>query len=121
MKFYYEGKLIRTSKNHVYTHAVIDMASGKLIGCRASEDAARSVISSEISSYKTGIKNTQSMQKAIEQGKRMYRVTEGRRSCYMPIDSGDTLERCREWIEYREKAIERIRKDWKVVELEARA
>lgn len=34
-KFYYNGKLIRTSENHHYTHAVFD-GNGKLVGCRGS-------------------------------------------------------------------------------------
>ena len=118
MKFYYNGKLVRTSKNHVYTHAVIDMSNGHVEGCRANKEAAESIISSEISRVSNSIQNHESALKAIEQGKTMYRVKEGRRSYWMPIrTTGEDFKHCIEWCENHIKEVER---NWKVVELEAR-
>ena len=120
MKFYYKGKLVRTSKTHVYTHAVINATTGNLIGCRSSEDGARSLISSEISAYQRGIENGQSKIKAMEQGKRMYYLKDGRHSCYYPISKDDSVENTMDWIKASERQIEYIKNNWIVVELEAR-
>lgn len=119
MKFYYKDKLIRTSKSHIYTHAVIDMTTGGLIGCRSSETTARQVISTEISQWQRGIKNYQSLLKAIEQGKQMFRLTEGRRSWYEPVGNR-TVEHCNKCIKHSEEQIQYIIDNWQVVELEAR-
>lgn len=119
MKFYYNGKLVRTS-THNYTHAVINTKNGNVVGCRTSEDAAQKVISSEISQYRTGIQNTMSLMRALEQGKKSYLVKVGHRSFMERITESHSIQRCQEWIESNEKQIEYIRKNWKVVELEVR-
>lgn len=122
MKFYYNGKLVRTSKAHVYTHAVIDQASGSLKGCRSNKDAALSIISSQISRYETDIKNCEIAIKALKAGKSYYVVKERGRS--YPIRFKDiedpTVDGYTKWIELDKKRIEYIRENWKVVELEAR-
>ena len=120
MKFYYNDKLVRTSANHMYTHAVIDVRTGKVIGCRSSEQTAHSVISSEISGQRGNIKGTQVLMKAIEQKKKMYRCTLGNRSWYEPVTKEDSIEKCLEWIKYHEDRIKYIQENWKVVKLEAR-
>ena len=43
MKFYYNGNLIRTSKTHVYTHAVLK-PDGKPFACSSSLDGAKKAI-----------------------------------------------------------------------------
>ncbi len=40
MKFYYNGKLVRTSKTHYYTHAVMT-ADNRLISCASSYELAQ--------------------------------------------------------------------------------
>ena len=40
MKFYYEGKLVRTSANHIYTHAIITK-NGGVLACASSYDRAQ--------------------------------------------------------------------------------
>ena len=119
MKFYYQDKLVRTSKNHIYTHAVIDQATNKLIGCRSTKEAAEAVKSSEISRYRTDINNCKRAIKEYEAGKSYYFVKIAGRSC--PIKFGSkTPKDFEEYIKSDEANIERVTKDWIVVELEAR-
>ena len=53
MKFYFDGELIRTSKAHRYTHAVVlptkPGATNKwdVLGCRASLASARALLAQE--------------------------------------------------------------------------
>lgn len=121
MKFYYNGKLVRTSKNHVYTHAVIDQKNESLKGCRANKDTALSIISSEISRIEKEIKDCKTAIKALEAGKSYYVIKE--RGHSYPIRFKDvndpTVERYTKWIEEYNQTIEYIRKNWIVVELEA--
>lgn len=119
MKFYYNGELIRTSKTHVYTHAVIT-TEGKCAGCRNSKEAAESIITSEIGRAEQSIKNSRNKIKAMEAGKKMYSVVEGRRRYYMPIEADDSVENTQGWIDGRLNWIEHVKNNWKVVELEAR-
>ena len=41
MKFYYEDKLIRTSKTHVYTHALIGQNGKAITAAQPAKDAKR--------------------------------------------------------------------------------
>lgn len=120
MKFYYEGKLVRTSKNHIYTHAVIDVTTGSLKGCRANEDTAYSIITSHIKACELGIKNSEAAIKALEAGKSGYFIKEGRCSYFHKFGKENTKERYIKSIKWNEEEIERVQKNWKVVELEAR-
>lgn len=120
MKFYYNGQLVRTSKNHEYTHAVIDITDGKCVGCRVGEDKADAIIRSEISASERSIENCKRAIKAMEQGKSGYYVKEGRRTWYCKFTTSNTIERYRESIDYLNSYIDRINSTWKVVELEVR-
>lgn len=121
MKFYYNGKLIRTSKNHTYTHAVIDMSDGSLKGCRASKETAEALIRSEISQYEKWIAEKKKAIKAIENGKNYYITKERGRSYKITIDQPyQTIEWYTKGIEGNNKGIEHIKANWQVVELEAR-
>ena len=119
MKFYYNDKLVRTS-SHAYTHAVIDTQTGELIGCRTSKKNAESIISSEISRCMTGIKNSESHLKAIQQGKRLYRYKYGRKYSWEKVEKEDSVETCQRFLDGFKKHIEYVENNWKVVELEAR-
>lgn len=121
MKFYYNGNLVRTSKNHIYTHAVVNTVSGKAIGCRANKENAEAIISSEIAQYERGIKNCESAIKALQSGKSGYYSKDGRRSWFCKFDPDRTVSDYEEWIESRRNRIEEIKATWKVVELEARS
>ena len=120
MKFYYNGQLIRTSKSHEYTHAVIDTLTGECKGCRVGKDKAEAIISSEIASHEKYIANYKSAIKAMESGKSGYYAKEGRHTYYHKIPIDRTVDKYREWIEWNRKYIDSVKADWKVVELEVR-
>jgi hypothetical protein len=118
MKFYYKETLIRTSKGHVYTHAVINQEAGTVIGCRTSEKAAQQLKQSYINRNLLGIENARRAINAIENGKRFYRVQTGRDS-YLEAVGGDK-SKYEKWIAENTERIQRITAMWKVVPLEAR-
>lgn len=120
MKFYYNGELIRTSKNHIYTHAVIDTLKNECKGCRANKQTAESIISSEISRLEKEITECKSAIKALGQGKRYYVVKMCRRSYPIYFEKNDTVEKYEDHIKWYINKIEEIKATWKVVELEAR-
>lgn len=118
MKFYYDGKLIRTSKTHHYTHAVVNTATGKCLTCSSTLKGCEQFVSSHLNGYRCGIKNCKTAIKAIEDGKTRYNFTDGRRTFVEKIYW--TKEEYEERIADREDSIERIEKNWKIVELEER-
>ncbi len=120
MKFYYNGKLVRTSKTHAYTHAVIDITTGGCKGCRTSKESAEAVISSEIAQYSKKNDNYKTAIKALENGKSGYYGKDGRRTYYEKFASEDTVEKYNRWIAVNDEYIEEIKANWKVVALEAR-
>ena len=120
MKFYYNGKLIRTSKNHEYTHAVIDITTGKCKGCRANEYTASTIISTECAWYERQIDNYRNAIKALESGKKGYYAKDGRRTYFSRFDADASVENYTRWIEWNMEHIKEIKANWKVVELEAR-
>ena len=93
MKVYYNGKQVRTSKTHNYTHAVIDL-NGKAISCHSTKEAAEKQIRSKLSS------NEQ-----VREG--VKRVNKNN-----PEALARRLADCDRW--------EAEIKSWKIVELEAR-
>lgn len=120
MKFYYEGKLVRTSKTHEYTHAVIDITTGACKGCRVGKDKAEAIISAEVSYYDKKISNYTNAIKALENGKSGYYAKDGRHTYYCKFSSDITVERYKEWIAWDKDYINSVKANWKVVELEAR-
>ena len=119
MKYYYNGRLVRTSA-HDYTHAVIDDETGKVLGCRANRAGAESIKSAAINERFRGLENTTRLLKAIRAGKSCYKVTEGRRSYYERVTAEDTEESCLEYFGWLTEKIEHIRAHWQIVELEKR-
>ena len=119
MKFYYNGKLIRSSE-HAYTHAVINIETGMCEGCRTSEQAARSIISQAINRELAEITNCKSAIKALESGKKYYTVKIGRRTCPIKLDKDDSIKLYEDYMKASEKFIEAIKQYWRVVELEAK-
>lgn len=120
MKFYYNGQLIRTSKNHIYTHAVIDTTTGGCKGCRKDKATAEAVISSEVAYYENQIKNYESAIKALKSGKSGYYAKDGRHTYFSRFSANITVEKYTEWINWRRDYINSVKANWKVVELEAR-
>lgn len=122
MKFYYNGKLVRTSKNHEYTHAVIDITNNACVGCRVGADKAEAIIRGEISATERSIANCKTAIKALENGKSGFHAKEGRgRTWYHKFTTSDTVEKYNRSIEQLKGYIDRINATWQVVELEARA
>ena len=120
MKFYYDGRLIRTSKNHEYTHAVIDITDYGCVGCRVGEDKAEAIIRTEISQTERNIANCRAALKALEDGKDGYFYKEGRHTWYSKFSKSQTAEYYEAIIERLSGYIDRINTTWKVVELEMR-
>ena len=119
MKFYYNGQLIRTSKNHIYTHAVID-ESGRCRGCRANRETAEAIISTEITHKEQSIQNCKNAIKAMESGKSGYIYKDGRKTWFTKFRSDATIEEFKRYIEMDLNRMAEIKATWKVVELEAR-
>lgn len=120
MKFYYNNKLIRTSKSHNYTHAVINQTTGNCLGCRTSYSACESLINSEVNAYYQGIENGHKAIEALEAGKAGYYAKEGRKSWYIKFEEGRTVQFYRELIQGNRKALKNISDNWIIVELECR-
>ena len=120
MKFYYNGQLIRTSKNHEYTHAVIDITDNGCVGCRVGKDKAEAIIRGEISQTERSIANCKAALKAIANGKDGFFGKDGRRTYYSKFSKSQTAEYYEASIERLNNYINKINSTWRVVELEAR-
>lgn len=120
MKFYYNGKLIRTSKNHIYTHAVINNTTGALIGCRKSLELAEAIKTGEINRYYHAIAEQEAAIKALKAGKKGIWLKDGRHSWYKEFTDKHTVEYFEECIESLKRSIEYFSENWEIVELEAR-
>ncbi len=118
MKLYYDGKLIRTSKNHEYTHAVIDTETGSCLGCGTSLENAQAILNQNINEYETEINNCDLGLKAISENKTYYYpIVKGKSRKSDIILSAETYIRLMN--EY-ESTLKRVKRH-KVVELECRA
>ncbi len=123
MKFYYNDQLIRTSKNHEYTHAVIVIdENGKIgcIGCRRSLQEAEALKQGEINGYRNGIDNCNKAIKALQEGKSGYYVRDRRKDWFIKFEDGRTPAYYEEIIDAKRRTIKNIEDTWQVVELEAR-
>ena len=120
MKFYYNNELIRTSKNHEYTHAVINVETGGCKGCRTSAKACESIISSELRAYKESIENCEERIEALKSGRPWYYETFRGRIYKEALRKDHTIEQQEERIESLKKTMEYIRNNWQIVELERR-
>ena len=119
-KFYFGDKLIRTSKDHIYTHAAININTGKCYGCSSTLKGAQANIDRMLSGHRTGIENTKNAIAALARGQKGYWYKDGRRGWYHRFEKDDTLEAYDKWIKYHEDTIDWITKNLRVVELEER-
>lgn len=112
MKFYYKGKLIRTSKTHNYTHAV--MLGNTLISCASSYDLASKAYANYLNIYRGRKINSAKAMAALNAGQDYYINRRGDKitSQYMCTYEG--------YAKMFEEA-EHILKNTHIVELEARA
>lgn len=108
MKYFIDGKKVRTSKN-TYTHAVVK--GTYLIGCCGSYELAVKLLNSEKSRINNYIENHENSIKALKQGKTHTYFRDGRTKVYDKI-------RCT--IAESEKAIANLKdslKDYEIKEL----
>lgn len=115
MKYYYEGKLIRTS-NHIYTHAVID-SKGKCVACRNGYENAVKAKNAERSNK--AIKEANDAINALKAGRKYYFYKIGQFSYKYTFKANDTIEKYQGVIE-RANDWNKIVDSWQIVELEAR-
>ena len=69
MKFYYNGKLVRTSKTHEYHFGILEPKTGKIVSCHGTYEAAQKEHRRPISEAETSIKRCRAAINAIENGK----------------------------------------------------
>lgn len=116
MKFYYNGKLIRTSKTHDYKFAA--MIDGTCLKCSATKEGAQAEITRLIRDRELNIEAEKNAIKAIERGETMFK---GRGGHWIKIDpEWHTVENLTKWIECNTQALYNIKANAEVVELEAR-
>lgn len=118
MKFYYNGELIRTSKNHLYTHAVLcfeDDGKIRVIGCASSYDLALKVWNRE-TSLASYIDETKRAIENAKDGKDYYKVKYGRTIITKTITH--SIEEMEQKVERLEKSEQWMKDHYRIVELE---
>lgn len=120
MKFYYNDTLIRTSKTHQYTHALIN-SKGAAVTCSATKEGCEQFRQRYISEQQQAIANFMNAIKALNVGSKGYFVKWGRQEHFRKFEADDTVTHYNEQIENANKQIEYYRTNWKIVELEERA
>ena len=109
MKYYYKDKLIRTSKTHNYTHAVMT-AKDKLIACASSYELAEKSLISNSRFERSNLKYYMAQLKAINNGAEKFFFED--RYCKVNGDK-ETCENSIQWYTNYLKGLH-------IVELEAR-
>ena len=69
MKFYYNGKLVRTSKNHEYKYGILSSEGGSVTSCHATYEAAYKELQRRPGEIRTNIEITKEALKELEKGK----------------------------------------------------
>ena len=122
MKFYYKDKLLRTSKTHEYTHAVVcedeELGTLKCIGCRSTRQGAESFLNSELNGLRTSIASYREAIELVNQGQthRWVSYTRG----YRFREKLDSVEEYEKWLANTQESLAYREKHWKVVALEQR-
>ena len=117
MKYYYNGKLIRTS-NHVYTHAVLT-PDGKVIGCRNGLANAQRAKDAERGMANNDRRDAEAAIKALRAGRSFYFYHVGRMQYKHTFTAADTVEKYERIIRWAE-AVNAEVDTYIIVELEAR-
>lgn len=120
MKFYFEGKLVRTSKTHEYHYGVYNKFYQKMRSCHSTKELAEKELQSYINEPLSEIENCKLGIKALKSGKKGYWVKCGRRSFPVRFEKEDTVEQFEESIKSLMERHEYRKKNFCVVELEAR-
>lgn len=119
-KFYYNGNLMRTSQNHIYTHALIHISGGKPITCSASYDGCLKEKNKRLSHCNQEINNCKAEIKALQNGKAGFYYKDGRDTWYHKFSKDETIEKAQETLDWYTKRIETITNEYIIVELEMR-
>lgn len=117
-KYYYNGKLVRTSANGTYRYAVIDKRTNECKGCRSDYKAADAIITKRINALDEVLQNMKRARNAAENGRTRYGCKSGRHTYY--ADVTDTAEGYAAQIESQMDYIEETKANWQIVELEAK-
>jgi hypothetical protein len=116
MKFYYNGKKVRTSKTHIYTHGIID-TTGKVVSCHGSLGAAVKERDALGSYHRRHIKNSEDAINALEAGRGYYYYKQDRMAYKVSI-KGKTVDEYRKQIKHSMAMLE-VYSRYQIVELEA--
>lgn len=117
MKFYYNNKLVRTSKNHHYTHAWKWRDSEKVLGCNANRELAQKAKDSYISFYFSyDYKFYTAMMEAKKQGKTKFYWN----SKYASTNWRNVEDDCEEKFQKAKERYDKAVNDIIIVELEER-
>ena len=121
MKYYYKGQLIRTSKNHKYTHAVIKAQGEKIIclGCSASKDGAAKIKQKEAGFHERIIANYEKAIAALKDGRNGYYHKDGRSEIFVRFGKDSTIDYYEKGIKSAKEELKKIYK-WEVVEIESK-
>ena len=117
-KFYYNGKLVRTSKTHDYKYAIAYTDDSKILSCHGTYEAAQKEMNKRITEQQQTIYNLNNAKKALINGSKYYFVKFGRNE-YRTELPYQTVEEFNEKIKTHEKMIEWYRNNRKIVELQA--
>jgi len=120
MRFYYNGNLIRTSRTHHYTHALLN-SRGRAVMCSAKRSACESFKQSAINHCLQGIENGKSAIMALEAGRGGYWRKEGRKTEWHSFSGWGMHSKAEyeEFIAEKERDIQ-IYQSWQIVEIEER-
>ena len=117
MKFDYNGKQVRTSKTHTYTHGILDN-HGKVVSCHGSLEAAIKAHGALGSFHRGYIRDSEEAIKALEAGRAYYFTKD--RMAYKVSLKGKTVEGYEKQIEHSKAMLEHYA-SYQIVELEAKA
>ena len=121
MKFYYNDKLIRTSKTHHYTHAIINIANNNsCYMCSATKEGCEREKRRLINHEYSNIEYDKAAIKALEAGKSGIWSKISGRSYFHKFDESDTIEYYTNWIASHEAMIDHYRNHLIIVEIEER-
>lgn len=118
MKFYYNGKQVRTSKTHEYHFGILSINGDAINSCHATREAAEKEMAKAPAACRTAIGEYKDAIKAIENGKTKFPRKMCGRTYYDKI--AYSKEEYEGMIERAEARIAELGKR-KIVELEARA
>lgn len=120
MKFYYEGKLVRTSKTHEYHYGIYDKHYKTMRSCHSTRELAEKELNTYINQPLNWIENEKNAIKALQSGKKYYFAKEGNRNICVRFTKEDTVEMWEGYIKGNETKHEYRKSNLCVVELEVR-